>query len=429
MPRFPKRPHPYPLSPSLLLSLPSLPSCGLLHLLGFLLLMLSGFFLDSSAAFSPEIVLIPLLFSLLVLGFGSSGLLLRRLHSWRLSSNAEGFSTRSFSSQRRIVRQPAKMKTILSSQTMDIPKGVTVKVNAKIVEVEGPRGKLTRDFKHLNLDFELIEGGKKLKVDAWFGSRKTTAAIRTSLSHIDNLITGVTKPILFLVVLFLVPFVAAIKTSRLAPLGLRAMAAYSAAAASPSRLLLRQLFEKESSTYTYLLADLAHPDKPAVVTPFLEPSLLVDPVDKIVDRDTNLVKELGLKLIYAMNTHVHADHVTGTGLIKKKMPGVKSVISKASTAQADHLVDHADKIYFGDLFLEVFWCSVDMADLKWQFFALPVTLAISYSVRACAFPFRSICYQTALKSPETITEFCRQEGSCLLAAFLAAVVGSRNHRK
>ncbi|XP_042460222.1 60S ribosomal protein L9-like [Zingiber officinale] len=85
------------------------------------------------------------------------------------------------------------MKSNLSSQMMDIPEGVTVKVKAKIVEVEGPRGKLTRDFKHLNLDFELIEGGKKLKVDAWFGSRKTTAAIRTSLSHIDNLITGVTK--------------------------------------------------------------------------------------------------------------------------------------------------------------------------------------------------------------------------------------------
>lgn len=67
----------------------------------------------------------------------------------------------------------------------------------------------------------------------------------------------------------------AIKTSRLAPLCLRAMAAYSTAAASPSRFFLRQLFEKESSTYTYLLADLAHPDKPAVVTPFLEPSLVL----------------------------------------------------------------------------------------------------------------------------------------------------------
>ncbi|KAK2430176.1 60S ribosomal protein L9, variant 2 [Trifolium repens] len=88
------------------------------------------------------------------------------------------------------------MKTILSSETMDIPEGVSIKVNAKLIEVEGPRGKLVRDFKHLNLDFQLItdeEGKKKLKVEAWFGSRKTSAAIRTALSHVDNLITGVTK--------------------------------------------------------------------------------------------------------------------------------------------------------------------------------------------------------------------------------------------
>ncbi|KAL6175152.1 hypothetical protein ACLB2K_051795 [Fragaria x ananassa] len=89
------------------------------------------------------------------------------------------------------------MKTILSSETMDIPDGVTVKVKAKVIEVEGPRGKLTRNFKHLNLDFELItdesSGKKKLKIEAWFGTRKTSAAIRTALSHVDNLITGVTK--------------------------------------------------------------------------------------------------------------------------------------------------------------------------------------------------------------------------------------------
>ncbi|XP_077248308.1 large ribosomal subunit protein uL6-like [Tasmannia lanceolata] len=85
------------------------------------------------------------------------------------------------------------MKTILASQTMDIPEGVSVKVKAKIIEVEGPRGKLIRNFKHLNLDFQLIERGKKLKVDAWFGSRKTMAAIRTAISHVQNLITGVTK--------------------------------------------------------------------------------------------------------------------------------------------------------------------------------------------------------------------------------------------
>ncbi|KAJ4733686.1 60S ribosomal protein l9 [Rhynchospora pubera] len=85
------------------------------------------------------------------------------------------------------------MKTILASETMDIPEEVTVKVDAKVVTVEGPRGKLTRSFKHLNLDFQLIEGGKKLQVDAWFGTRRTMAAIRTAISHVQNLITGVTK--------------------------------------------------------------------------------------------------------------------------------------------------------------------------------------------------------------------------------------------
>lgn len=89
------------------------------------------------------------------------------------------------------------MKTILSSETMDIPDGITIKVKAKQIEIEGPRGKLTRNFKHLNLDFQLIKdeetGKKKLKIDAWFGSRKATAAIRTALSHVENLITGVTK--------------------------------------------------------------------------------------------------------------------------------------------------------------------------------------------------------------------------------------------
>lgn len=120
---------------------------------------------------------------------------------------------------------------------------------------------------------------------------------------------------------------------------------YSTQSSSSSKkLLFRQLFEKESSTYTYLLADASHPDKPA---------LLVDPVDRTVDRDLSLVKDLGLKLVYAINTHVHADHVTGSGLIKTKLPGVKSIISKASKASADILVEAGDKIQFGDLYLEV----------------------------------------------------------------------------
>ncbi|XP_058072837.1 large ribosomal subunit protein uL6-like [Magnolia sinica] len=85
------------------------------------------------------------------------------------------------------------MKTILASQTMDVPDGMKIKVKAKMIEVEGPHGKLMRNFKHLNLDFQLIEGGKKMKVEAWFGSRKTMAVIRTAINHVQNLITGITK--------------------------------------------------------------------------------------------------------------------------------------------------------------------------------------------------------------------------------------------
>ncbi|XP_024395671.1 large ribosomal subunit protein uL6 [Physcomitrium patens] len=85
------------------------------------------------------------------------------------------------------------MKTILASETMDLPEGIKVEIKAKQVRVTGPRGVLTRNFKHLNLDFQLQDGGRKLKVDAWFGNRKTMAAIRTAMSHVNNLITGVTK--------------------------------------------------------------------------------------------------------------------------------------------------------------------------------------------------------------------------------------------
>lgn len=125
---------------------------------------------------------------------------------------------------------------------------------------------------------------------------------------------------------------------------LRSQMSFHTTSSRTSKLLFRQLFEKDSSTYTYLLADVSHPEKPA---------LLIDPVDKTVDRDVALIRELGLKLIYAMNTHVHADHVTGTGLLKSKVPGVQSVISKASNAVADLFVEPGDKICIGDLFLEV----------------------------------------------------------------------------
>lgn len=59
-------------------------------------------------------------------------------------------------------------------------------------------------------------------------------------------------------------------------------------------------------------------------------AVIIDPVIETLERDLKVVRELGLNLRYALNTHVHADHVTGTGLLKKNIPGLRSLLSKAS---------------------------------------------------------------------------------------------------
>ena len=67
-------------------------------------------------------------------------------------------------------------------------------------------------------------------------------------------------------------------------------------------LIFRQLFDPTSSTYTYLVGDSHTRD-----------AVLIDPVFDQARRDTALLRELDLKLVAAIDTHVHADHVTGPG--------------------------------------------------------------------------------------------------------------------
>jgi glyoxylase-like metal-dependent hydrolase (beta-lactamase superfamily II) len=111
---------------------------------------------------------------------------------------------------------------------------------------------------------------------------------------------------------------------------------------SMTPLIFRQLYEPDSSTYTYLLAD--GDSKEAV---------LIDPVLETVDRDLELVRELGLRLTHVLDTHVHADHVTGSGLIRQRT-GAKTVVSRHGGAPcADVLVDEGDQIPFGRHALEV----------------------------------------------------------------------------
>merc|ERR1719329_2024064 len=64
----------------------------------------------------------------------------------------------------------------------------------------------------------------------------------------------------------------------------------------------------------------------------------------MVDCDLAVVNDLGLKLKYAINTHCHADHITGSGDLKAKVTGLQSVIAESSGARADVHIKHGDAI-------------------------------------------------------------------------------------
>jgi len=113
--------------------------------------------------------------------------------------------------------------------------------------------------------------------------------------------------------------------------------------ASTSNLYVNQLFDRESCTYTYLLGD--RETKEAV---------LIDPVIELVDRDLDVVRQNGFQLKYALNTHVHADHITGTGMMKAKVPGLQSVLGKEGNedAVADVYLTDGEVIKFGAFEIE-----------------------------------------------------------------------------
>ncbi len=106
-------------------------------------------------------------------------------------------------------------------------------------------------------------------------------------------------------------------------------------------LIFRQLFDPLSSSYTYLLGDAG-----------TRQALLIDPVFEQARREVALVEELGLKLAWTLETHVHADHVTGAWLLRERL-GSRIAISKASGAQgADRYLEPGERVVFGKRHLE-----------------------------------------------------------------------------
>lgn len=78
--------------------------------------------------------------------------------------------------------------------------------------------------------------------------------------------------------------------------------------AHPEHLMIfRQLFEPVSSTYTYLLGCRITGD-----------AVLIDPVVNAIDRDLEVIRSLGLRLAYTLDTHIHADHITAALELKKR---------------------------------------------------------------------------------------------------------------
>jgi Zn-dependent hydrolases, including glyoxylases len=102
-------------------------------------------------------------------------------------------------------------------------------------------------------------------------------------------------------------------------------------------LFFRPLFEKESSTYTYLLADSDTKE-----------AIIIDAVAETQQRDIGLIEELGLDLKYIIETHVHADHITSSCPLKQKFVNAQIVLGETNlVACADVLIKDGDKLQFG----------------------------------------------------------------------------------
>ena len=98
----------------------------------------------------------------------------------------------------------------------------------------------------------------------------------------------------------------------------------------------RQLFDHTSGTYTYLLYDKSEKE-----------AIIIDPVLEQVKRDIKLITELGLNLKYIFDTHVHADHITSSYLLKKELGALIGLSKNAKTSCADIQIEDAQEFSFG----------------------------------------------------------------------------------
>ncbi len=102
---------------------------------------------------------------------------------------------------------------------------------------------------------------------------------------------------------------------------------------------IRQLFDPVSSTYSYLLWHVPSGE-----------AALIDSVKEQVERDERLIRELGLNLKWLLETHIHADHITGAGELRERFDGQPKVAVHRNSQShcADRLLDDGDELTLGD---------------------------------------------------------------------------------
>ena len=101
-------------------------------------------------------------------------------------------------------------------------------------------------------------------------------------------------------------------------------------------MFFRQLFDRDSCTYTYLLA-----------CPHTRQAVLIDPVREHFARDRQLLDDLQFKLVHTLETHVHADHVTSSGLFRAALRSRSVVSSKGGAPCADVLIEDGGTVRCG----------------------------------------------------------------------------------
>ena len=118
--------------------------------------------------------------------------------------------------------------------------------------------------------------------------------------------------------------------------------AITSAAAGGHSLLFRQLFDADTGTFTYLLADVAS-----------RQGVLIDAVFEQHGRDLSLLRELGITLVACLDTHAHADHVTGSWLMHEATGCAIGLAAAVGATNVTLPLQHGDRVAFGDRALEV----------------------------------------------------------------------------